>query len=173
MCTSVAFRLVSPKAICAANEVRALVRRNDGLGALDHFGRGAVKSFHQRLDIGAADEVEVAHGIEQVGPPDSFPQPCALLSRPACFSVRRRRTRNSLDGTRAGLKVLLKKYERVVKEGLLVKSNGYLNQRECRATAQSHCRLSNPRRRSSSGGFASVGSRMSSIADPRLSIEPT
>src|SRR5215831_7845588 len=70
------------------------------------------------------------------------------------------------------IKSPLEEYERVVKEGLLVKSNGYLNQRECRATAQSHCRLSNPRRRSSSGGFASVGSRMSSIADPRLSIEP-
>ena len=43
----------------------------------------------------------------------------------------------------------LEEYERVVKEDVLVKSNGYLQRyrRECRATAQSHCRLCNPPRR--------------------------
>src|SRR6516225_5189174 len=50
------------------------------------------------------------------------------------------------------IKSPLEEYECVVKEGLLVKSNGYLpetHQRECRATAQSHCRLCTRRRSSS------------------------
>src|SRR5215467_6942849 len=49
------------------------------------------------------------------------------------------------------IKSPLEECERVVKEDLLVKSNGYLPEetpaRVSRATAQSHCGLCNPRRR--------------------------